>query len=84
MHQPWEVAVLFRTDSSWFRRIVEHRRQLRWFNWVSHGQCHVPNGLHGWHFSWAMDTSHILSKMRSFKGSDELEEVALALTECLL
>ena len=31
-----------------------------------------------------MDTSHILSKMRSFKGSDELEEVALARAECLL
>ena len=39
--------------------------------------CKVPDGgdtYHGWHFSYAMDLEHILSKIKSFKGSDEITE----------
>ena len=79
VHEEWAVGVLFRSDSRWFRQVTSSFQQLRGFaNERTRPRtmhCPIPNGYHGWHFSFAMDTEHILSKMMSFKASDEVQEV---------
>ena len=70
VRETWAIAVLFRVDSSFFANVRRHKQQLRWRR-----ECPVPGAdagqpvFHGWHFSYAMDTSHVLNKLLSFKGA---------------
>ena len=62
---PWQMPMVVRTDSDAFRNtILKHSLPMRgsqvYWPVKDRKVCKVPNGLHGWHLSYFMNSSMML------------------------
>ena len=60
--KPGGRALMFRTDSVWFHNAVQHTSEFR--NGIRLG-CHKRTTFDGWHFSYALSTAQIITKLRT-------------------
>eukprot|EP00316_Scyphosphaera_apsteinii_P019887 CAMPEP_0119334506 /NCGR_PEP_ID=MMETSP1333-20130426/87464_1 /TAXON_ID=418940 /ORGANISM="Scyphosphaera apsteinii, Strain RCC1455" /LENGTH=682 /DNA_ID=CAMNT_0007344813 /DNA_START=122 /DNA_END=2170 /DNA_ORIENTATION=- len=69
----WLGPIVFRTDGPFFSKVLREGRELRITGnrQESSVVCPPTTGLVGWHFSYAMPTNQILSKLRSFSHAHD-------------